>query len=365
MAFSIVFLVILFAALAAIALTLLPAGADGHAPLPYLLALVPLLWVPLTAAAVVAAVLGRPVAVAFLVLVVLSFAHRWRYHWGMPPLGARTARAGSTRTGRATRNRETVRETPRETSRGTSPDGLTVMTLNCRFGRADASCIVREVRDRHVDVLALQELTAGLVSRLRAEGLEDALPHAVLGRERGDDNGGFNALWTSVRPLASDGDAVAIPAAQVPSVLVPVPGPVGDDGDRGQGDGPRPPRTLLVASAHPKSTMRSCRDWSAGIRGLGRLAAQATPGRDVAVLGDLNSSLEHPSFRALLRSGFHDSGADLRWLTDPGTYPRWLRWPRIVLDHVLLTPGVAARDIATVTVPGSDHLGLVATLGVS
>lgn len=117
-------------------------------------------------------------------------------------------------------------------------------------------------------------------------------------------------------------------------------------------------RSLTVASAHPKSPMRGCRQWSAGIRGLSALAGHA----DVAVMGDLNSSIEHPSFRALLAAGLSD--ASLTQGPAP-TFPSWLTWPRIELDHVLFTRGVRASDVRPLAVAGSDHLALVATLKLS
>ena len=59
----------------------------------------------------------------------------------------------------------------------------------------------------------------------------------------------------------------------------------------------------------------------------------------VVVMGDLNSSTDHPSFRALLKSGFKD--ASLIQAAGPNlTFPSWLKRPRIELDHVLFTPGL-------------------------
>lgn len=41
-----------------------------------------------------------------------------------------------------------------------------MMTLNCRYGRANAAAIVSAVKERDVAVLALQELTDDLVAAL-------------------------------------------------------------------------------------------------------------------------------------------------------------------------------------------------------
>ena len=37
------------------------------------------------------------------------------------------------------------------------------MTLNCRYGKASADAIIAAVRERHIDVLALQELSTDLI----------------------------------------------------------------------------------------------------------------------------------------------------------------------------------------------------------
>ncbi len=70
-----------------------------------------------------------------------------------------------------------------------------------------------------------------------------------------------------------------------------------------------PDRIITFCSAHPKSPMRGCADWSAGILGLREITkARSIAHHNIAVvMGDLNSSTDHPSFRALLKSGFKDA----------------------------------------------------------
>ena len=148
-------------------LSCLPAGAEAHMPMPYLIALIPLLWVPsLALAAISACVHAWTPLVAFMLTAVASVARLWPY-WA------------------PTNTRETVRET--SSGAATEPRtarSLRVMTVNCRYGRADAHAIVREVRQRHIDVLATQETTDDLVERLREAGLDSLLPHRQLGTSR-------------------------------------------------------------------------------------------------------------------------------------------------------------------------------------
>lgn len=328
------------------ALRFLPAGAEGHLPLPYLIALIPFLWIPALLLAVVAAVLGCwPLAVAAVALAVIV-ALRVPFH-----------RLSLRGTSRETK-RETYCETHPETSDTTAyghdehPDApITVMTLNCRFGRADADAIMDAVRAHDVDVLALQELTADLVGALDAAGIRDVLPHRQLGEDRPTDNGGFNGLWTRLAPVAAASSSAQIPAADVP-MIVASPTRNGQPADA-------PDSAIAFASAHTKSPMRGCRAWSQGIVGLGRLALQ----RAAVVLGDLNCGIDHPSFRKLLAAGFRD--ASMSALRKPMvSFPSWLAWPRIELDHVLISGGIDAERVETLTIHGSDHLATVAALRI-
>ena len=348
--------VILLAALW-VALSRLPAGAEGHMPLPYLIALIPFLWIPLT------------------VIVVWAIA---THDWGLACVsGAVAITASSQRIdywGKAwnTKPNTAAAQTKRETARNAShtnnvsepqqttdvpavpageniflPSSFRVMTLNCRYGRADAADIVKHIRQRNIDVLALQEVTDELIGRLDAAQLADILPYRQFGDAKDSDNGGFNAIFSRVKPTAMSPSAVEIPAADVPFITM-----VLEDG-----------RAVMVASAHPKSPMRGCRDWSKGILLLGKLAHGSFIGnRDIAVvMGDLNSSIEHPSFRALLKAGFRD--ASFTQAKGPNlTFPSWLKWPRIELDHVLFTPGLKPSGVEAFEVKDTDHLALTATL---
>ena len=162
-----------------------------------------------------------------------------------------------------------------------------------------------------------------------------------------------------MEPAEQTPTGVPIPAADVPTVTLPVTSTF----------------NITFASAHPKSPQRSCKDWSAGIIGLGALAKSANKDRDrnaddscnnreIAVLmGDLNSSIVHPSFRELLASGFHDA-ALVEARGEHPTYPSWLKWPRIVIDHILFTDFMTASNVRAVFIDGTDHLGLTATLTI-
>lgn len=326
MLLSFVFLLALW-----VLLRFLPAGADGHRPLPYLIALTPFLWIPAASAALLAGILGDraptiPGTLLALTVLGLEFAGHHRHRSGEGTGGTR-------------------RPSDKAAHRPGPGRTLQLMTLNCRRGRADPDAVVAQVRRRSVDVLALQELTDGLVDGLEKAGLGSLLPHRQLGRNLPDDNGGFNGVWSRSAPSGTENDATDIPAADTPSLTLPLTG-----------------RPVRFVSAHTKSPHRGCRQWSQGIMGLGALADPSRR-QEIVILGDLNSSLDHPSFRALLRSGLRD--AALAQGTGPvASYPAWLPWPRIELDHVLTTPGIETADVVSTPVPGTDHLAVCARLSL-
>ena len=371
-----------------VALAWLPAGADLHMPLPYLIALIPFLWIPMMVVAVAAAVAGCPAwaVVAPIVVAVASRARQARYlaRWrgfGGPSYHRRrgaddttaadgrmvgddadgTAGVAGSDDAQATaalraRIRETLRDNAvheRETAqdvlgqRASAAASFNVMTINCRYGRADAKSIVGAALARDISVLALQELTQELVDALDANGLDLLLPYRRLGEARDSDNGGFNGIWMRVDPKSSTSSIIDIPAADLPAATIQI----------------DPQRDITFVSAHPKSPMRSLHDWSAGIIALGGLARrEGRRERDITViLGDLNSGIDHPSFRTLLAAGFRDANLTVARGPQP-TFPRWLRWPRIILDHILADGDATFGDVESFEIKDTDHLALTATL---
>lgn len=299
-----------------IALSYLPTGLDGHAPLPYIITFVPFLWIPACVLGLISIGFGS-IGTAIVAFLVALWSVRRRFHYWRH-----------------------LRTTNQPAS--ASPFALTVMTLNCRFGQANAQAIVDAVREHNVDVLALQELGDSLVGALETAGLREVLPYWQLGvGNPNTDNGGFNGLFSRRQPTSSAANAAVIEAADTPVMTF------GTDAD-----------ALMIVSAHTKSPMRGCVQWSSTIRGLGSLA---TAHPNVVLMGDMNASVEHPSFRALLASGFVDADIDLSAGHHP-TWPSWLVWPRLILDHILLSPTMGANFVTSFAVTGTDHLALVAAI---
>ena len=372
------------------ALAWLPEGLSGHMPLPYMIALIPFLWIPLLLMGIWAGALQQWAACVLCLVWMLaslnSFAqyNRTRLPTFVTGSSQRNTHPGSAdkplRETAATTEAEaaeTAEETGTGSDRHAKPTAFHVMTLNCRCGRADAKAIVNAVTERSIDVLALQECTNELMDALDAAGMAALMPYRQLGEPKDTDNGGFNALLTRIEPVGFQRQVVVIPAADVPAITLEIPA----DGATSVTDAATAAeatastvaeestkteeRRITFASAHPKSPMRGCAEWAAGIMGLSELArTTAQDDHDIAVImGDLNSQYEHTTFRRLLASGFTDASLS-EGKGRHTTFPRWLPWPRIELDHILTTAGAQPSEVESFPVEDTDHLALVATLTV-
>ena len=168
-----------------IALSEMPAGWDGHLPLPYLIALTPLLWIP-TLAIAIAGVVRHDTALAIVAAIacIASLLRKIAY-WNNNLTSINTAQMVADN---IAKKRETSRGTHTSIAAEAAKHGrFRVMTLNCRYGRANAAAIVGAVKEHDVAVLALQELTDDLVAALDEAGLSDLLPYRQLGENKDTD----------------------------------------------------------------------------------------------------------------------------------------------------------------------------------
>ena len=221
--------------------------------------------------------------------------------------------------------------------------GLTVMTANLRLGEADPAAVVAAVRARHVDVLALEELTPEAVVGLRRAGLERELGHHVLEPLPGSSGAG---LWSRL-PLTSAAAWDATSA--MPSATLAVGG-----------------RRVAVHVLHPYPTLLSgSAHFRADYATLTERVAALDPATPTVLLGDLNATVDHSELRALMGQRFRDApelagSGLLRTFTPSRRLP-----PLLQLDHVLVDPWFGVTDTAVVDLPGSDHRAVVARLGLA
>ena len=220
---------------------------------------------------------------------------------------------------------------------------LRVFSANLRFGNPDGRPIAREAMASGAEVIALQELTEVHLEALRAEGVLDAYPHAVVDAR----SGAFGSAILSKLPLA-DARVDDLGGLPMSRATVTVAG--------------RPVDMLNVHTLSPVSGGNfDVRD-----RQLDALAdlAGGPESRAVVMVGDFNANRWHPAFRRLLDSGLGDAHEQVgRGLAR--TWPNGRRLPSFaLLDHVLVSPPIIAISVREGTGRGSDHRPVVADLAL-
>ncbi|WP_338023953.1 endonuclease/exonuclease/phosphatase family protein [Bifidobacterium phasiani] len=226
-----------------------------------------------------------------------------------------------------------------------------IMTLNTKNGCADAEQIVRTVRDEHVEVLALQEVSADLVDRLNAAGIREVLPYATVASPAANDNGGVNGLWSAAPMSDATGDLIPIEASSIPAASIDFGG-----------------TAIRFGSVHPFSPRPSNQGlWD---RGLGAISQLRGDEHTFVLMGDFNATWDHASFRYLLGDRFVDSGENAgEWfhMTYPANKTLFGVIPvpaAVEIDHIVHDRGVVVGDLDTVSIAGSDHKALLGTLEV-
>jgi endonuclease/exonuclease/phosphatase family metal-dependent hydrolase len=220
---------------------------------------------------------------------------------------------------------------------------LRVITANLLRGRADEEALVRLVQQGGVDVLFLQELTESAVVRLKQAGLSDLLPHELID-VRGETSRG-SGMYARF-PLL-EGKSFPPSFAAQPRARLEVPGGAGVDLACIHTHPPNPPLRGKVST------------WREELSLLPPPAdsADAPP---LVLAGDFNASLDHESFRGVLRRGLVDAAAQL----GRGLLPTWAPfpgWPGLLtIDHVLLDPRCAVLKVEVHPLPGSDHRAVYA-----
>ncbi|MDZ7544465.1 endonuclease [Gardnerella vaginalis] len=334
----------------------LPAGADKLKPLPYVIALLPI--APFCAgfgliASAVAAVATRSQNEFYKSYVFLCVAYALLFLISLKSYTPYFAR----------RLMRIKQEKSPEPSLEKSLE-IRVMTLNCRYGRANASQIIKLAKTHKIDTILLQEVSEKLVKNLEKLGIRRDFAHVQLGNTNNHENGGFNAIYTRLSNIKeSFGKSIKIDAANVPIVTA-----VACDSSLEAGDSSAENLLITFASAHPKSPMRGCDAWSSGIMSLAKIGENHNKSgcKKVTIIGgDLNSTPDHPSFRKLLKSGFLDASMQIGKRLK--TWPTWQKWPNLALDHVLVKSSgciAIATEQRAIRVDGSDHFALIVCVSI-
>jgi endonuclease/exonuclease/phosphatase (EEP) superfamily protein YafD len=222
-----------------------------------------------------------------------------------------------------------------------------VMTINMLYGRADADVITALANDR-ADVLMTQELTPEAVRRLQTAGIDQKFPYHVLAP--GPEAAGAGVY--SRYPMASSARVGGLQRGMVKTRL--------------KIDGVR--IDPIVASVHLDSPWpRKIDGWRSDLGEFPGILADLTTesaGGSLLVGGDFNATIDMLPFRRLLRGGYRDA-SEQAGSGRQFTYPsNWRIPPFMGIDHVL-TRNATAESTETVTVPGSDHRALLATVLVA
>ena len=315
------------AALILMALALPPllarlAGGHPPGPVPQLAALAPVAVVPATVAVIIAAATARWLAVLFAIPAVILLI------WQLPP-------------------RRRISHQPaagpwRESGSALTLVRLRLLTVNAQGGAADPAALLRTVRTHNVDVLAVQELTPHMVSRLAAAGLAQLLPFSHLDPRPGWAGTGLWARWPLTPLPPVPGLAAAAPRARI-------------DPPGGR------PVTLTVV--HPHAPMREHADtWQRELALIRQTLA--TVDEPQVVAGDFNASRDHRPFRDLLAAGFLDCADSSQSRSWPGfTWPADGRMlPVMRLDHVLVSRTATVSMTRAIRLPRTDHHGVLAAI---
>ncbi|QNP71385.1 endonuclease/exonuclease/phosphatase family protein [Streptomyces roseirectus] len=284
------------------------ADTDAVTPVPQLLAFLPWLLVPATAAALLALLVRWWPGLLWSAAVLGSLA------WFLQPHGDAREPGGSV----AAR--------------------LTVLTSNVEFGWATGA-LLEAVRREKPDLVFVQECEYGCQATLRRE-LAAPYPY----RQSVEGGTSVGSVILSRHPLT--------PAATIPAEMG-MPGAVADVAGvpvHLQLAHPMPPLPDQVGLW--KKELARIRAWAAGRTG------------PVVLAGDFNASQDHAAFRRILDTGLRDAAR----LAGDGREPSWPSRTTPAfgtqIDHVLLSADFSVSGSRFLDLPGTDHRALLVDIAL-
>jgi endonuclease/exonuclease/phosphatase family metal-dependent hydrolase len=220
---------------------------------------------------------------------------------------------------------------------------IRVLTVNLHNGGADPQALT--VLSRDTDLLIVQELPPELAEDLGP--LESEFAYRVLDPRPSSAGAGVWSRYPIVQSSRDDSYTLGLltltvrPPASVSDVAV---------------------LNVHLAGPYPQPIDR-WREEIAALRSTMNEAPHGAGRPAVIVVGDFNATADMRPLRLLLRNGFTDareqSGAGLM-----RTFPADRSWPPLLGIDQILTLNATASDVRTERVPGTDHLGLRATIHI-
>ena len=200
---------------------------------------------------------------------------------------------------------------------------------------------IANLRAADADVVVVVEVTQDADAAMAAAGLYVSYPYRVVEPIRG----AAGSAILSKLPLT---DVGRLTRNRLPIADITLP-----DGQK--------VRIVAVHPMPPLSGSRSAKEWTEDLGVLRRYAARTVG--PVALVGDFNGTRWQPAFGSLLHSGLRDAHeATGKGLTNSWPADRFRRLVR--LDHALVGDQLFPTAVTDVQLPGSDHLGFVATFDV-
>ncbi|MEV0090272.1 endonuclease/exonuclease/phosphatase family protein [Streptomyces sp. NPDC050738] len=214
-----------------------------------------------------------------------------------------------------------------------------VLTANLQFGRATDG-LLSTIRSEKPDIVFVEECAFVCADALATDLPRSQYPYRNVVRKDGSEGSAILSAFP-LKDTATLESEMAMPGAVAEIHGVSV---------RLQLAHPMPPLPGQVPL------------WQREV-GTVRDFAAAAPDQPTIVAGDFNASQDHAAFRAVLDDGKLNDSARLA-----GKSRTW-SWPaedgrilRTQIDHVLVTKDFQVREARFVTLPGSDHRGLVVQL---
>jgi endonuclease/exonuclease/phosphatase family metal-dependent hydrolase len=215
---------------------------------------------------------------------------------------------------------------------------LRVVTSNALRSNRRADAWAAAVLALEPDVLCVQEVTAVVDGALARAGVAEALPGGCAEVRKLSAGTG---VWTRLPVEATE---LTVAGYVLAAVRLAV------------GAGVTVASIHTVAPAKPRQGRR----WRGSFDAIAGYVAR-TPG-PLVVAGDWNATLAHTPLRTLLDGGrLRDAHLDAG-RAHAATWPA--RWPRALLDRVLVSDEIAVRAVSEHRVPGSDHRAVAADLVV-